>query len=201
MAKGSSGRPDRPMSGLDRELIPLILEAVLFAGTERGIRAFERLAIILTRPIKRIVRDRLEKYLPREEINQDDIDQIANDVLLRFYVSMPEYRPEYPVIPWVGAMTGRLVIDWIRRERHTRVPNPPKFVPLDEHVSLIAAPDADVDDRLSIERHMEGLPPVTRDVVRLASDGHSAVEIAELVAKPAWWVRRELKKLRPRFAR
>jgi RNA polymerase sigma factor (sigma-70 family) len=199
MAQGSRGRPDRPASELDRKLISLILEHLLFAKTERGIRAFEQLAIILTRPIKRIAWARLEKYLPREEINQDDIDQIANDTLLRLYRSLPQYRPEDPVIPWVSKMVGRLVIDWIRHERHTRMPNAPKFVSLGDPVYLIAAPDAGVDDWLSIERLVEGLPPVTQEVVRLASDGHSAVQIAKRVARPAWWVRKELKKLRPRF--
>ncbi|HEX6370494.1 MAG TPA: RNA polymerase sigma factor [Longimicrobium sp.] len=201
MAHGSKGRPDRPGSELDRELIPLILQVVLFAETARGIQAFERLAIILTRPVKRIARASLEAYLPPEEINQDDIDEIANEALFRVYRAIPGYRPEAPVIPWVAVIVRRLVIDWIRRERHTRVPNAPKFVPLNEDVYLIAAPDDGVDDRLSIERLTEGLPPVTRDVVRLASDGHSAVDIAKRVARPAWWVRSELKKLRPRFGR
>lgn len=201
MSQDSRGRPDRPCSQLDRELIPLILEAVLFAETERGKRAFERLAFILTRPIKRIARARLEMYLAGQAINQDDIDQIANDALFRFYLSLPRYRPENPVIPFVAKMIDRLVIDWIRQVRHTRMQTPPKFGPLDEHVHQIAMPDNDVDDWLVISRLMEGLPPLTRELVRLASEGYPMVEIAEQVDKPAWWVRRELKKLRRRFSR
>jgi RNA polymerase sigma factor (sigma-70 family) len=199
MSQGNTGRPDRPQIELDREIFSLIMVVLLNAGTRKGMQAFERLAIILTRPIKRIVRTKLELYLPREEINSSDLDAIANEALLRFYLALPRFKPGRSVFPWLKKVIGNLAIDWVRRERRTRAPNAPAFVPLNEQVFLVAAPGSDADERLSIEQFVEGLPPLIQDVVRLTIEDHSAVEIAKRVDKSPQWVRKELKLLGPRF--
>ena len=77
---------------VDDDLLRLMQETEQFAGTEPSAQAFERLALILTRPGKRIARTRLEHLLSRDEADPDDIDAVVNATLYQFYQSISRHK-------------------------------------------------------------------------------------------------------------
>lgn len=106
-----------PMPDIDEDLRWLLSEALLYAGTERGRVAFERLTNILMRPAQRIARVKLEAILPRDQVRDELIDELVRESLYRLYVRLSRYEPRMPVIPWFAGLVGECAQDLVRRER------------------------------------------------------------------------------------
>ncbi|HEX6370495.1 MAG TPA: hypothetical protein VF006_16350 [Longimicrobium sp.] len=106
-----------PMPDINADLRWMISEALLYAGSDRGRLAFERLTAILKRPALRIARVRLEAVLPRDQVGDDLINELVRMSIYRLYVRLSRYEPRMPVIPWFAELVEECAQDLVRRGR------------------------------------------------------------------------------------
>lgn len=105
---------------LERALVAIAAEARMYAGTERGERAFERLVFILKKSALRMARAYLEVLLPPESIDPADEDEVADSGFIQLYISIGEYKSDTPVIPWFAEMVLGQARAFLRGEHHSR---------------------------------------------------------------------------------
>lgn len=106
-----------PTPDINEALLLILSEALLYAGTERGRLAFERLTHILTRPAWRIARTKLETVLPRDQVRDELIDDLVNVSMQRLYVKLSYYEPRTQVIPWFAGLVEECTRELVRRGR------------------------------------------------------------------------------------
>jgi hypothetical protein len=105
------------MPDINEDLCRMLMEALLYAGTERGRLAFERLTKVLTRPAWRIARVKLEAVLPRDQVRDDLINELVSMSIHGLYVQLSRYEPGMPVIPWFAVLVEECAQDLVRRGR------------------------------------------------------------------------------------
>jgi DNA-directed RNA polymerase specialized sigma24 family protein len=181
---------------MDESLVSLMQEMEQFFGTELGTQAFERLALILTRPGMRIARARLEDLLPRSAVDPDDITEIVNAALFQFYQSIGRHKGGRSPLTWFTSMVRDRARELVRRKYHSLAKELPGFIPLKERAILAIAPGGGLEPRTAVEHVVEGRPPAARELLALVAEGRTEVEIAIRIHKPVWCVRKEIKKLR-----
>jgi hypothetical protein len=103
------------MPDINLDLGWILYEAMLYAGTERGRMAFERLAMILRRPAQRIARVKLEETLPRNQVGIEAINSVVKMTMYKLYKQLHQYEPGTPVIPWFTALVNECAQDFLRR--------------------------------------------------------------------------------------
>ncbi|HEX6372044.1 MAG TPA: hypothetical protein VF006_24175 [Longimicrobium sp.] len=181
---------------MDESLVSLMQEMEQFFGTEQGTQAFERLALILTRPGMRIARARLEDFLPRGAVDPDDISEIVYAALFEFYRSIGRYKAGRSPLTWFTSMVRARARELVRRKYHSRAKELSDVIPLEEHAFAVAAPNGGLDPQPAIEHVAPARSPAARELLALVTEGLTEVEIAMRIHKPVWFVRKELKKLR-----
>jgi RNA polymerase sigma factor (sigma-70 family) len=179
---------------LEHELTRLATAAA--ACAEQDNPDLERLVFILMRPALRIARAKLEDMVGPENVDRDDLDDIAQKSLISLSKAIRLYRQGAAVFPWFSTIVRNRARDFVRREFHTRSNGPrPEFVPLDRSAFLIPAASDDVDELLGIGEFASDLPPELQHVLELSLEGYRTGEIAELVAVPVRQVREWKKEL------
>ena len=184
---------------LERDLGVLMVQAREHFDTERGMRAYERIVAILTRPGMRLARGKLEDLRSRGEVNSDDVNEIVYSAHFQLYQTLDRYKPGTPVIPWFATIVRNKAIDFVRQQYHTRAKQPPDVLHYDELSFVITAREDDVDTRLDIQEILHGLAPESHQVLSLLEGGHSTAEIAVLLGRSEPWVRARRKALRAEF--
>ncbi|HEX6372047.1 MAG TPA: hypothetical protein VF006_24190, partial [Longimicrobium sp.] len=171
---GHSGHENRlGRAELERDLGVLMVQAQQHFNTERGMRAYERIVAILTRPGMRIARGKLEDLLSRGEVNSDDVNEIVYSAHFQLYQTLDRYQPGTPVIPWFATIVRNKAIDFVRQLYHTRAKQPPDLLHYDELSFVITAREDDVDTCLDIQQVVHGLAPENQQVLSLLESGHS----------------------------
>lgn len=185
----------QPAADMDESLVRLMQEIEQFFGTESGIRAFERLALILTRPGMRIARARLEALLPRGAVDPDDISEIVNAALFHFYQSIGRAQARRSPLTWFTSMVRSRARELVRRKYHSRAEELPDLVSLEDRAFLAVAPDGGPDPQPTAEHVADECSPAARQLLDMVTEGRTEVEIAMRIHKPVWVVRKEIKKL------
>lgn len=189
-------RRHQPAVDIDESLAGLMRDMEQFFGTEAGTRAFERLALILTRPGLRIARARLESLRPREEVDPGDITEIVNAALFQFYQSMGRAHAGRSPFAWFSSMVKGRARELVRRKYLSRAKELPHVVPPVKRASVALAPDGGLNPRPAVQHVGEERSPAVRELLDLVTEGRTEVEIATRIHKPVWYVRKEIRKLR-----
>jgi RNA polymerase sigma factor (sigma-70 family) len=192
---GHAGRPGGTELEHDLGVLVVAAQAV---DTRRGVRAYERLVAILTRPAMRIARGKLDD-LSHGEANDDEINEIVYDAHFQLYRMLDRYVPGTPVMPWFATIVRNKAIDFVRRQQHTRARNRPEMISYDELAFAVAGYEDDVHTRLDIQGVVVGLAPDDQQVLSLLHRGHSTAEIAVALGRSGPWVRARRKALRAAF--
>jgi RNA polymerase sigma factor (sigma-70 family) len=196
---GHDGHKGRPGAvELEHDLSVLVAEAQ-HVGTERGVRAYERLVAVLTRPGMRIARGKLNDLGFHGEANLDDLNEIVYNAHFQLYRMLDRYVPGTPVMPLFATIVRNKAIDFVRQQHHTRAKNRPEMISYEEFAFVFAAHEDDVHTRLDIEEVMQGLAPDDHRVLSLLGSGHTTAEIAAELGRSEPWVRARRKALRAAF--
>lgn len=184
------------LADLDEALIDIAAEATVYIGTERGERAFERLAIILKRPALRIARAKLEDLLGQAATDPDDANDVANLGLFKLYQSLGDYKRGARVIPWFATMVRSQAKDFVRKKYHTRAKYRTEILQFEDSALAVPSRTDDVERRLDIQQIAVGLPLAVQQVLELINQGYHTREIAAITNESVAWVRERKKELR-----
>lgn len=138
-------------------------------------------------------------YLGNRGLPPAAAEDLTQEVLVTIHRKKHLYDPSRPFLPWLFTLTRYRLIDAVRAEQRR-----PAGVPWDETFDP-PAPDARLDDVLSVEELLNALPEKARRVLKLAKiDGLPLAQVAErtglTVAAVKVAVHRAVKKLRQEFA-
>jgi RNA polymerase sigma-70 factor (ECF subfamily) len=96
-----------------------------------------------------------------------DIEDSVQDVLLTVHAVRHTYDPTRPFGPWLVAIANRRITDRLRRQGRTTA----RETPLDDDHETFAAPAANFDEAVSVDRALreaiERLPAGQRAAIRL----------------------------------
>ena len=123
-----------------------------------------------------------------------DADDLAQETWLRAQRYRDAFDAGGSMAGWLGRIAFRLFLDW--RERRAREPRP-----LAEPDASAAPAGDDVDRREWIERKLQLLRPLERDILlRFHRAGESVAAIAMALGLPEGTVRSHLHRARQRLA-
>jgi RNA polymerase sigma-70 factor (ECF subfamily) len=135
----------------------------------------------------------------------DEVDEIGQQVFIRFYEALPEFRGDSSVKTYLTRIAINLSLNELKRRKRRFA----LFRPVDDAEQLHSTNDEPSGDMALIEQALSRLSPEARDVVVLRLvNGYSTEETAEMLAIPIGTVLSRLsiarKKLRdllaPHFA-
>jgi RNA polymerase sigma-70 factor (ECF subfamily) len=140
---------------------------------------------------------RIYNHLLRMVGNQDEAAELAQEVFLRAYRSMPTYRPETPFGAWALRLAANAAVDLLRRRKVV------EFVAL-ESCSEPEAADGDPEmqcaqaqQRRLLERAMQALRPAEREILLLREyEDLSYGEIAAVLEVPEGTVKSRVARAR-----
>nr|WP_102960571.1 sigma-70 family RNA polymerase sigma factor [Mangrovicella endophytica] len=132
--------------------------------------AYRRFLEAVTPHLRVIARRRLSAF----RLGNQDVEDVVQEALLAIHLKRGTWETHRPIGPWISVIVRNKLIDALRRRGHRVV------VPIDDVVDLIADERQDVStDGQDIERMMDHLKPVQRDIVRAISlDGSSVRDTA-----------------------
>jgi len=140
---------------------------------------------------------RIYNHLLRMVGNQDEAAELAQEVFLRAYRSMPTYRPETPFGAWVLRLAANAAVDLLRRRKVV------EFVALDacsEPEDTDGDPEmlcAQAQLRRLLERAMQALRPAERELLLLREyEDLSYGEIAAVLEVPEGTVKSRVARAR-----
>jgi DNA-directed RNA polymerase specialized sigma24 family protein len=105
---------------LETGLQRIVEDAQTHFDSERGERAFERLALILSRPAMRIARDKLTDLLGPDAVDPDDARDVASLSLFALYRRLPHFRAGSAVIPWFASLVRAQTKHFVRSKYYVR---------------------------------------------------------------------------------
>jgi RNA polymerase sigma-70 factor (ECF subfamily) len=125
-----------------------------------------------------------------------DAEELTQDVFVRAWEKLPQFRGESGVGTWLHRLAVNVVLERSRRDRRrlARVD-----VRSDERLARLgqAAPGASVEERLTLEEAVAALPPAVRAVFVLHDvEGYKHDEIAKLTGRAAGTLRAQLHRAR-----
>jgi RNA polymerase sigma-70 factor (ECF subfamily) len=140
------------------------------AGNAGDADSYRRLLVQLTPVLRAAAR----RSLGPAGMADTDAEDVVQETLLAIHLKRQSWDADAPFGPWLRAIARHKMIDVLRR-RGRRI-----GVSIDDFSEILtdgaAKPDMLVAD---VDRHLEGLPPGQRNVVRaIAVDGESIGEAA-----------------------
>lgn len=197
----SPGQPTRQrvrdsVTGADAllpDLEEIVGEAQRCWDTERGDRCFDAIVQALY--------GKAVRWAWHMVGNNVDAREVANAGFLKAWRSLRRYRPGHRAgfVAWLHKIVENEARDFIRRERHTRMPdeNRPEFVGYDEAVFQVRARRETPDLKIDLARLLERLPAALRTIFLLRfEDERTVKEIADLLGRCPRWVDDQIRKLR-----
>jgi RNA polymerase sigma factor (sigma-70 family) len=132
--------------------------------------AYRRFLNAVTPHLRMVVRRRLTAF----GLGNQDVEDIVQEALLAIHLKRGTWDVRRPIGPWVSAIVRNKLIDALRRRGHH------VNVPIEDVVGLIADERQGVStDGQDIDRLMDHLKPVQRDIIRAISlDGSSVRDTA-----------------------
>lgn len=127
-----------------------------------------------------------------------DRDELANDALVRAYLSLDRYDPSRPLTPWVYAVARNVIVDSLRARKRTPLP-------IEAADDFRSAEDvaATVESRDRVERarrEIGKLPERDREIAMLVFyESLSAAEAGRILGMPSATVRWRLGAIRKRL--
>jgi RNA polymerase sigma-70 factor, ECF subfamily len=152
---------------------------VEWAGLMRAANAGDQAAYArLLSGLAPLLRAAARRGLARAGKTDSDAEDIVQETLLAIHLKRHTWDAAAPILPWIYAITRYKLVDALRRRGRA------SHVPIDDFADILPA-DAGGRDSVSgeVERHLPGLPPRQRDVVRaVAIEGQTAREAAARLA-------------------
>ncbi len=145
--------------------------AVLMRASNAGdAGAYRRLLLQLTPPLRAFAR----KGVARAGAAAADAEDVVQETLLAVHLKRQTWDESAPLGPWLFAIARHKLIDSLRR-RGRRVE-----LSIDDFAEVLPSADERPSSIVAdVSRHLDGLPPGQRNVVRcIAVDGASVDEAA-----------------------
>ncbi|HSF16700.1 MAG TPA: RNA polymerase sigma factor [Vicinamibacteria bacterium] len=142
-------------------------------------------------------------YIIRCGVAEPDRDDLFQEIFLRIHRSAYQYDADKPIHPWLFTVVANAVRTYHRRRKVTALvfTDPPEQEPRDEK------PDGEKIAAASqmfrfLERELEALPPIQREVLVLASiESVPQKDIAEALGIPLNTVKTHLRRARLKLIR
>jgi len=126
---------------------------------------------LLLQSIKPIILTFLKRRLRQEQI----IEDICQDVLIKIHVYRHTFEPGKKFQPWMYTITRNTMLDYIKAQKRRDA----TFVNQDEWVTL-SGEEGHAEAKMIFEKAFESLTEEQQEVIRLTKiEGHSIAEAAE----------------------
>jgi RNA polymerase sigma factor (sigma-70 family) len=148
--------------------------------------------------------DRLVRHVVSRLIDdQHEVEELSQDVFVRVYRGLPNYRGESQLSTWIGRIAFNVAATRARRAGAVDLVSPLDDVDAGEaaslHTAIPPALEALVDEELraTVRSHVAGLHPLQRLAVTLHYlEGLPVAEVAEIMAMPVNTVKSHLLRAR-----
>jgi RNA polymerase sigma-70 factor, ECF subfamily len=139
-------------------------------AAQRGCReAYARLLADISATFRQFAAADLRRY----GLQASDHEDVLQEILLAVHLKRDTWRPGYPFLPWLRAITRHKVIDFVRRRSRR------SELPIDDFPDVFPAPQPEADITGPLHQALVELPRRQREVIEeLAVGGASVADTA-----------------------